>query len=50
LIEREPFIADQLFVTVGETPWLIIGDLAKVSVLPEVKIRPMPESRRGKKQ
>jgi len=44
--EGEPFIADQLFVTVGETPWLIIGDLSKVSVLPEVKVRLMPESKR----
>lgn len=46
-LEKEPFIADQLFVTVGETPWLIIGDLSNVTVLPEVKIRPMPESKRA---
>jgi hypothetical protein len=45
-LEGEPFIADQLFVSVGETPWLIIGDLSQVSVLPEVKVRPMPESKR----
>jgi len=45
-LEGEPFKADQLFVTVGETPWLVIGDLSNVSVLPEVKVRPMPESKR----
>lgn len=44
--EGEPFIADQLFVTAGETPWLITGDLSHVNVLPEVKVRPMPESKR----
>jgi hypothetical protein len=44
--EGEPFIADQLFVTVGETPWLVIGDLKDVKVLPEVKVRVMPESKR----
>ncbi len=44
--EGEPFVSDQLFVTVGETPWLVIGDLADVRVLPKVKIRPMPESKR----
>lgn len=47
-LEKEPFLADQLFVTVGETPWLITGDLSKVSVLPEVKLRLMPESNRAK--
>jgi len=44
--DGEPFIADQLFATVGETPWLIVGDLSNVRVLPEVKVHPMPESKR----
>ena len=44
--QGEPFIGDQLYVSVSETPWLIIGDLSKVTVLPTVKVRPMPESKR----